>query len=212
MIEKKHNFKISLDLLAVIKSYIKGRILDIGTGDGSKLAFILKDSNFKEVVALEPDSAKIASAEKLFGVNNKIELINLDLENFSQKVGRFDVVTMFEVIEHMHFSLLDKYLRKIKELLVDGGVIIISSPNRYIYRLICNIGLDSPEPTHMSEMNWLELRNFMRCYFKEQFFKGVFPGMSIARRHSLLYESFSILNKNFAHPAISRAIYWIGEK
>jgi len=212
VIKKECNYKISLDLAAVIKSYIKGRVLDIGTGDGSKLAFILEDSRFKEAIALEPDSAKIASAGKLFRVDSRVELINTDLENLPQNIGQFDVITMFEVIEHLPLSELDRYIRKIKELLIDGGVIIISSPNRCIYRLICNIGLDSPEPTHLSEMNWLELRRVMKRYFTEQIFKGVLPGMNIARRGPLLYGLFSILNKNFSNLAISRALYWIGKK
>ena len=212
MIGVEVDYKMSADLVGIIKDYIKGCILDIGTGDGSKFYHLLKDSEFKKAVALEPNFSKINSAKKLFKEDPKVELINVDLENLPQRVGRFDVITMFEVIEHIPFTLFDDYIRKIRELLIEGGIIIISSPNRYIYRMICNLGLEKRELTHISEMNWLELRRFMKCYFKEQVFKGEFPGMSIIRRFPVLYNYFSLLNKNFAHPAISRAVYWVGKK
>ena len=212
MIKEVSNYKISLDLKLVIKSYIKGRILDVGTGDGSKLDFILKGSDFKEVLALEPDSEKIVFAKRLFKNDGRVEFINTDVEHLSKDMGKFDVITMFEVIEHISLNSLDDCIERLKELLVEDGIIIISSPNRYIYRMICNLNLEKPEPTHLSEMNWLDLRRFMKKYFKEQCLKGELPGMSIVRKFPVFYDLFSLLNKNFAHPAVSRAVYWIGKK
>ncbi|MDP8215716.1 MAG: class I SAM-dependent methyltransferase [Candidatus Kaelpia imicola] len=212
MIRIEVDYKISSDLAAIIKDRIKGYILDVGTGDGSKLYHLLEGSKFKKAVALEPDSSKIDSAKKLFKKDARVKLINTDLKHMPRQIGQFDLVMMFEVIEHIPLALLDGYIRRIRGLLVKGGIIIVSSPNRYIYRMICNLKLEKRESTHVSEMNWLELRRFMKNYFKEQVFKGEFPGMSITRRFPVFYNYFSLLNKNFAHPAVSRAIYWVGEK
>lgn len=41
---------------------------------------------------------------------------------------KFDVITFFEVIEHL--TDLKKFLNQVRELLNDGGIVIASTPDR----------------------------------------------------------------------------------
>jgi len=94
-----------------------GNLLDYGTATGEFLAY-LAGKNF-EVAGVEPHpKARKKANEILSGkVKSSIEEIN----------GKFDVITLWHVLEHIRKP--DELIRKLKEKLRPDGVIIVAVPN-----------------------------------------------------------------------------------
>ncbi|RKY69792.1 MAG: hypothetical protein DRQ24_10370, partial [Candidatus Latescibacterota bacterium] len=91
-------------IVATIRKYLKGRILDVGTADGKKLRFLTEGCSIDRIVAVEPDSELIQRAKKLFR-GEAVDFINERFENFEGRRGYFNVILMLEVIEHVSFKL-----------------------------------------------------------------------------------------------------------
>jgi len=97
-----------------------GTILDTGSGIGS---FVneMKQHGW-EVTGLEPD----ADARKVAKDKNDLELA--DISHFYRlPAGRFDVITLWHVLEHVHN--LSGYIQQLKKLLHDKGKLFIAIPN-----------------------------------------------------------------------------------
>ena len=98
----------------------KGTLLDIGAGTGHFAAFMA--SKGWDVIALEPD----AQARKVG--KEKLGLDIQPLENLAQQPEeKFDVVTLWHVLEHVHD--LNGYMNHFKSILKPEGVLIIAVPN-----------------------------------------------------------------------------------
>jgi 2-polyprenyl-3-methyl-5-hydroxy-6-metoxy-1,4-benzoquinol methylase len=107
---KKYNFK-------------KPRIIDVGAGFGT-FCYLLKESRyFSEVVAIEPslDGYLNCKKKKITAINNVIENVRFEKKN------KFQIVTSFEVIEHL-FSPRD-FLLNIRKNLTSKGLVFFSCPN-----------------------------------------------------------------------------------
>jgi 2-polyprenyl-3-methyl-5-hydroxy-6-metoxy-1,4-benzoquinol methylase len=117
MLKKKHG---------MVKQVAKGRqLLDIGCGTGYFPAY-MKMKGYK-VAGIEADLKTRAFAEKEFGfpVYSPEDFINHELE------GKFDVITLWHVLEHVHdFNL---YFRLMLKYLKDGGSLVIALPNCSAY-------------------------------------------------------------------------------
>ena len=97
-------------------------IIDIGAGYGTFCKLGLCINFFKKVVALEPSREGADNCRK-----NKIEVIENMIEKINKPKKKFDIVTSFEVIEHL-FSL-DQYIAQIRKLTKKNGLIIFTCPN-----------------------------------------------------------------------------------
>jgi SAM-dependent methyltransferase len=96
-----------------------GRLLDFGCGSGA-FARWMADGGY-DVVGLEPFSlGQPLQAERVL-------LLREPLESAVAKVGRFDVITMWHVLEHLPRPI--DVLRTLSRLLAPGGVFIVSVPN-----------------------------------------------------------------------------------
>jgi len=96
-------------------------IIDVGAGFGTFCQEMKKAGSFKRVIALEPNPslAKTCSKRGLEVVNKRIEEAKFDYD--------VDVVTSFEVIEHL-FSPKD-FILGCKSVLSKNGIIVITCPN-----------------------------------------------------------------------------------
>ncbi|WP_048148995.1 class I SAM-dependent methyltransferase [Methanolacinia paynteri] len=97
------------------------KLLDIGCGYGFFLKQFLADNNII-LEGIETSSYAASVAEKSIPKIYDKPLGEINLEKKS-----YDAVLMFEVIEHLINPF--EYLQKINELLIDGGYLIISTPN-----------------------------------------------------------------------------------
>jgi 2-polyprenyl-3-methyl-5-hydroxy-6-metoxy-1,4-benzoquinol methylase len=105
----------------IIKFKKEGRLLDIGSAKGIFL-FVAKNSGFK-VNGLEISKYASDFSRDVFEIDTKVGII----EDAEYPERYFDVITMFDVIEHFQDPYSD--LLKIREMLKDDGVIIIDTPN-----------------------------------------------------------------------------------
>lgn len=97
----------------------KGKLLDIGTNTGLFVKVAL-DNNW-EAAGLEPNKWGVEYAKKNYGIN----LVNKPFEKGTFKKESFDVVTMWDVIEHFMNPVLE--MKKIYSIVKPGGVFAFST-------------------------------------------------------------------------------------
>lgn len=98
----------------------KGRLLDVGCGDGSFLALAQRCG--WDVLGLEPDPKAAQLAQQ-----RGLTVITSGLESLASQADCFDVITLSHVIEHLHEPL--QMLRACHRLLKPGGQLWIATPN-----------------------------------------------------------------------------------
>jgi len=120
--QKNHekNFKLRLRLLdKYIDSYRYKSLLEIGCAYGFFLNLV-KDK-FKSVVGVDITNEGVSYAKNQLQLNaHKVDLLQWDFENY-----KFDVVCMWDVIEHLKSP--DLYLKKISENMTSGGILSITT-------------------------------------------------------------------------------------
>lgn len=111
-------------LIELVEDFLvpHGRHLDFGAGDGDLVKALLGKGY--ATAAYEPVSARSA----LFPANITTHPKYLGATN-SAGSERFDVVLMIEVIEHVLEQDMPGVLQKVRSSLVDGGTLIVTTPN-----------------------------------------------------------------------------------
>ena len=102
----------------------KGNLLDVGSGTGHFASAMQKAA--WQVTGLEPDEGARALASN----EHSIELLSSG-ELFNLAGKRFDAITLWHVLEHIHD--LKKYIQTFKKLLSDNGKLFIAVPNYTSY-------------------------------------------------------------------------------
>ena len=126
-------------LVEVLDKYIKGKknILDLGSGVGTLDFYLASRGN--NVVGVEQSKIAMDMAVKnarVLGVEKNTKYFQKNVFKFESK-EKFDVVILFEVIEHLPDDF--KVIIKAKELLKKNGLIFIST--RAINAPLTKIGL-----------------------------------------------------------------------
>jgi len=120
---RNHNIKKKVQLINRLTkdSGLKNKyLLDIGCGTGEFLN-TCKQSGWN-VTGVEPSDVARKHAKDNFGIE---PLSPEKLFEINEK--KFNVITMWHVLEHVH--QLDKTIEQIKKVLLDEGVLIIAVPN-----------------------------------------------------------------------------------
>ena len=117
-----NEFLIYLEVLKNSEIYRnKNKILDIGCGTG---LFLKKAREEKwNVFGIELSEIAIDYAKK----NYNLDLIKGELKDVKFPDGYFDVITMWEVIEHLQNP--KEELKEIFRILREGGLLFLSTPN-----------------------------------------------------------------------------------
>lgn len=97
----------------------KGKLLDVGCAYGYFME-VAKEAGF-EVFGVDPSDYAVKQAKKKFG--KKVKKTFLSEVNFREK--SFDVVTLFDVFEHLKDPWQD--LEKVRRILKDNGILIIAT-------------------------------------------------------------------------------------
>jgi SAM-dependent methyltransferase len=132
----------------------KGRLLDMGCGNGNFLA-AARDAGFK-VTGFEPDRRAIQFSQEHYGLQNVYACLPEDFhrDHFHEI---FDVVTFFEVLEHQENP--QSFLDLAKSFVTEDGYIALSVPNGTRWQ----IGVDTLDypPNHLTRWSPRALRSFL---------------------------------------------------
>ena len=132
-------------------------ILDIGCGAGTGPRLLAETARY--CVGLDYSSETLVSFSSSFR-QWRIRAVAGDALALPFRAGSFDVVSAFEVIEHLHDPA--RLLAGMKRVLAPGGMAIFSTPNRPVY---------SPRGTwldyHVREYDAAELEALLAPFFTE---------------------------------------------
>lgn len=163
--EHLHRYAIACDL---VNDKI---VLDIACGEGYGTNLLSKSA--KNVVGVDIDKITVCNAnEKYASKNTKISYLEGSLISIPFEDNYFDVIVCFESIEHIsdHDRALSEFIRVLK----DDGLLIISTPDKYLYS-------DLPKysnPFHIKELykedfSKLLFSNFKYVnLFQQKFYQG----------------------------------------
>jgi SAM-dependent methyltransferase len=126
-------------------------VLDYGCGSGYG-STMLASAGARRVVGSDRAPAAVLHAAARYG-GPGVSFCATDCSSSAFAGGRFEVVVAFEVIEHLDDHR--GFLREVRRLLVPGGVLLLSTPNRATYRQGPDI---PPNPFHRCELDLEELR------------------------------------------------------
>ncbi|HEY8766560.1 MAG TPA: class I SAM-dependent methyltransferase, partial [Dehalococcoidia bacterium] len=109
--------------LQVVRSAAPGnRLLDVGAGIGTFLA-LARDSAGWEVAGTEVSESAMALARRRYGIH----LVQGQAEDIELGSARFDIVTLWHVLEHVPSPM--RLLEVCHEALAPGGLLVVAVPN-----------------------------------------------------------------------------------
>lgn len=130
-------------------------VLDIACGSGYGSALLAQKARLVDGVDISQESISYAQSE--FSMQT-VNYQTGDIVNFTSN-RLYDLIICFETIEHIEDY--ETALRNLKKLLTPDGMLIISSPNRFITSPKCKHLTDRPGEYHVREFTIEELKGAM---------------------------------------------------
>jgi SAM-dependent methyltransferase len=165
----------------------KGKLLDIGCGTGDFLQYV---ENTYESCGIDIDIQFISESRKF---KTKSNIVIASATNLPFKPGYFDVVTSWEVMEH----ILDPSIAigQISTIIKDNGIFFMSTPNLNSKgRILKNENwYGYQDPTHISlayPSTWISLLTQGQFEIVESFSSGFFDTPYFRYIPSLLQHLF----------------------
>ena len=112
------SFSIKRKYKLISKLISSKKILDVGSGTGEFLSYM-------KIKKFDTYGVEIAKKARELSIKNHGLIVKDSLSSLKEK--NFDIITMWHVLEHVYD--LDGYMKKIKSLLNDNGILIIAVPN-----------------------------------------------------------------------------------
>lgn len=149
---------------AIVFDYIKNKVVvDIACGEGYGSYLMSKIAN--SVTGIDIDSTTVYNAQKKYNKDNlSFKIGRADLIPIEEK--SIDVVVSFETIEH--HDKHDEMMLEIKRILKPDGLLIISTPDKYIYSDKRNF----KNEYHLKELYKEDFFNLINNFFSKQQFLG----------------------------------------
>lgn len=129
-----------------------------GLGYGSK---ILQTKTRSDVIGIDLDLTLVKYLTKV-KKNNKIKFLQSDIKSLPFSDQSIDYIVCFETIEHLKKTDGIKVIEEFKRVLKKDGIIIISSPNAVITKLIHKIFPKYNNPFHLHEYQPSELKELFK--------------------------------------------------
>ncbi len=133
------------------------RLLDIGCDNGSFL-YYARNRGYR-VVGIDLNSAAIKEGRELFALGDD-ELLCTSLEAYADSGETFDVITLFETLEHLDNP--NEVMENIKKLLKPNGLLALTVPNPN--RFLDTIGEWDYPPFHLSRWSLRALKKFVESH------------------------------------------------
>ncbi len=110
---------------AVLREFVPekvARILDLGSGDGRLLALLLADRRDTEGIALDFSPTMLAAARERFRGDNRIQVVEHNLNDPLPALGRFDLIVSSFAIHHCTDQRKRGLYSEIYAALTPGGL------------------------------------------------------------------------------------------
>ncbi len=135
--------------------YTNKKILDIGCGNGA-FEYLVADKA-KEIVGVEVKDEDLFVARKECEMLSNVNFIEADIVNDGFPANSSDVVTLFDVIEHLPRDSEPEALVKIYKILKPRGRVVISTPLQNLTRFFDPAWYLKPRHRHYSKEQLVEL-------------------------------------------------------
>ena len=140
---------------------VKGRrVLDVGSGEGYGAALLAEHA--QEVVGVDYSPAAVEHATATYRLPN-LSFRIAEATELPDELENFDVVTCFEVIEHITDAA--GLVRNLRRALRPGGVLVLSTPIRLVDVLFEQVGGRDPYEYHVNVLSPADLRRLVRPHF-----------------------------------------------
>jgi 2-polyprenyl-3-methyl-5-hydroxy-6-metoxy-1,4-benzoquinol methylase len=107
------------------------RVLDVGCGEGYGSALLAEHAT--RVVGVDYSPVAIRHANSAYG-SQTLSFRVADATELPEDLGVFDVVTCFEVVEHLVED--EKLFAGVARVLAPGGTFLLSTPNKLVDELV----------------------------------------------------------------------------
>lgn len=135
-------------------------VLDVACGEGYGTAIIAQFAT--SVVGVDIDAEVInAALDKYTNQYPNATFISGSASNLPFKNNLFDVVVSLETIEHLSVDMQRQFMEEIKRVLLPGGILIMSTPDKEIY----TEKQDYNNPFHLHEFYKEEYEIFIKAFF-----------------------------------------------
>jgi GT2 family glycosyltransferase len=147
------------------REFCRGKnVLDVAAGEGYGTALLAQVATSAVGIEIDHDAVNAARAEF---VRPNLRYEQGDARNLPLPDACVDVAVSFETLEHL--AEQDTFLRELRRVLRDDGLLIISTPDRDIYS---PIGMP-PNPYHVLELTKAEFealvqKHFLNCALTSQ--------------------------------------------
>jgi len=131
-------------------------VLDVGCGTGYGSAILAESA--RSVLGVDISREAVGFAQKNYRQTNLRFLVS-DCSRLSVKPESVEGVVCFEVIEHLFDQ--EAFLREVRVVLKENGLLVISTPNRIFYTEERN----ETNPFHTREFDFDEFSLCLRKYF-----------------------------------------------
>jgi 2-polyprenyl-3-methyl-5-hydroxy-6-metoxy-1,4-benzoquinol methylase len=133
-----------------------GTLIEVGPGFGTFCVEAKSRDWFSKILAVEPTPSNAKACRE-----RGVEVLELQIENAHLTAGAADVVTSFEVIEHL--SSPEAFVKGCASVLRPGGLLVLSCPNLKGFEL-ATLGIRSPsvDPEHLNYFHPASLSSLLR--------------------------------------------------
>jgi len=114
------NYSLNKKIKLIKKYFNSGSVLDIGCGTGHFLNQLSINGFKVHGIELGDEARKFATMT--FGLS-----VDPGLDKLDQHLNHYDIITMWHVLEHVY--TLDHYIKRIRSLLSENGILIVAVPN-----------------------------------------------------------------------------------